>query len=310
MPTVSANYSTAIFNAIPTLAESAEILRNKDPLFYCYMRDALASCKLNDTFGIILVHAHFPLKENQILVKLYHETTPWTIDSGMIHDLNKIGETSWKEGKIYPTCWGITSEDKLMPYEFAYTNDKNKRVVDLRSQQYQAFISRFLEIVKDADLTNCVGLALVPDDLNLVDGAQEKIDHEKKSSILPLKVDCHKVVSPDHPIAERHKIQSSFFWPTDEDGTIPEKAVGVTCDSMDTFKRMHDVRNAAARHAETSPASRHSHLLLPEDTYRDMPGTPTQEAAAQRRAVLATDRTARPGSEATRSDCSRLSDML
>ena len=236
-------YRRILYNEIGTLEDAAKVVDATSThglQTHKQVRQLLVDHNKNDAFGISLLHRHFPLGPKQILVEMNNITTPWSMFTMGIAQLYAKGYTQFQEGIIYPTSWMIVAPEDgqtggcgLMPYEFAFTFDWEFVPDNLNpfSRENEAFVASFLDTVRQLGYEKHVALSLVPE--VDVDGAIETtIGH---ANVLRLKGE-HNVVSPAHPADSKHNIQASFFWPTQPDGTISQKAKGASCEGWDTCK--------------------------------------------------------------------------
>lgn len=96
-------FSTEIFNKIPTLEYSNRALEQTSPGTLNNLRDLVVDARLNDRFGYSLLHRHFPLKQQQILVELNGVTAPWKVSDLDLDVLCDVDFTKYPNGTIWPT---------------------------------------------------------------------------------------------------------------------------------------------------------------------------------------------------------------
>lgn len=253
-------YSSAIYNKIGNLEDAVrafEAKKAKHPTLLNLFRQVFVEGNKNDAFGISLLHKHFSIFENQVLVETNNVTTPWRLSASTFDQLREKGYAEYEDSIIYPTSWmvvpaGPTNKTaKLMPFEFAFSPEGAIGLPKIMhnnpsAPEHTGFAQDFANMIRTLDLQDVVALTALPE--VDIDGAIETTIGNK--NILRLKGE-HNVASPDHPAEGKHNIQASFFWPTKPDGTIPIKAKGASCEGWDTCKatvkdasgQKHDVYN-------------------------------------------------------------------
>jgi hypothetical protein len=111
-------------------------------------------------FGPTLIHCHFDIEENEILVEFNNITTPWIID-------DEFKETSvGSNGLVYPTIWLLDSNDKWMLYEFAFgpNGAEGKYIVDIDDPNHHDFLLEYTLAVKAGGWEKIIGLRAWPAD--------------------------------------------------------------------------------------------------------------------------------------------------
>ncbi|CCX12357.1 Similar to hypothetical protein FOXB_14048 [Fusarium oxysporum Fo5176]; acc. no. EGU75452 [Pyronema omphalodes CBS 100304] len=66
---------------------------------------------MHSTLGVILLHRHFLLNQDEKLIEYPGVSTPWTVG---------ISSSSIVGGRITPRCWSISSDKQLQPTEFRF----------------------------------------------------------------------------------------------------------------------------------------------------------------------------------------------
>lgn len=229
-PFSTLGFSTEEFNRISTLGEANRALQRAQkswPTLLMCLRDILVEHSLNDKFGYSLLHRHFPLKQQHILVELDGVTTLWKVSQAQLAEIHADGVCLYETGAIHPTSWMLVRQGNgtmtLMPFEFAYVNGTYLDTISLGERRYEAFLQSFLYVLEQANLQGAIALTLMPD--VEIDGAIEKTIGE--ANILRVRGE-HNVASRKYPSGCEHEIeiQASFFWPTGADGQVPVKAKG------------------------------------------------------------------------------------
>ncbi|KAI0398871.1 hypothetical protein F4802DRAFT_613296 [Xylaria palmicola] len=112
-----------------------------------------------DLFGIGLLHSHFDMDDDEILVEHGSTSTPWKVPQD---------PTNFMAGHIVPRSWCFESGSditRLRAYEFAFQShngDEDNVVVGLEA--HQDFIQDLYRILEKNDLTSTLGLmAISPD---------------------------------------------------------------------------------------------------------------------------------------------------
>lgn len=167
-------YDVHAFNQLSGLQVSNDILtaNNGTEVLATSIRDLFANHPLMaKTYGVILLHRHFELKANEVLVDVNGCSTAWTLpspaaslDSGIVFE--KYG------GFIRPRSW-LVSGGKLRPYEFFFDNavDKSKQRFASESPHFElAFVKQFISMLAANGLDSVLGLYLLSEaEENLVE---------------------------------------------------------------------------------------------------------------------------------------------
>jgi hypothetical protein len=144
------SYDPEKYNEIRSLHESNQLLQTHDrqelietklkPLFFKY--------GVADRFGVGLVHRHFPLPKDTILVEKDNTSSPWKCKS-----YSKYG------GQIVPTSW-LYQDGKIYPYEFAFVHHQQAKSPLL--DNHALFAEDFFRSVTKLGLNDCIGLRSLP----------------------------------------------------------------------------------------------------------------------------------------------------
>lgn len=166
---VTVPYCSKVFHAIGDLRPSADQLNDLNGTAWIKTvgKDLLKKHGMNETFGIGLLHRHFDIDDNQILVEFNNITLPWK--TAMIapeEDGSTISATSWK---LIPQ-----SDDKFawMPYEFkwepavkpeaALESASTSVPIDLNLEKYKTFLEEFSAALRKEGLEKVLGLRVWP----------------------------------------------------------------------------------------------------------------------------------------------------
>jgi hypothetical protein len=82
MATAVLPYSTQYYNFLPRIADAGSSLKPAEiALLTTIIGQVFVKHKVQKLFGIILLHNHFSLNENEILVKIGTVAVPWKTSS-------------------------------------------------------------------------------------------------------------------------------------------------------------------------------------------------------------------------------------
>jgi len=104
MSTIS--YAPAVFNKIGTLQgaiEISEARKAKNPNLLDLFRRVFMDYGKNNVFGISVLHKHFTISPQQVLVELNNVTATWTIYDLTIKQIQKYRTAEYEDGKIHAT---------------------------------------------------------------------------------------------------------------------------------------------------------------------------------------------------------------
>ena len=184
--TVTSPYSSTNFHSIEDLYPAATKFKDlKGPEWvYEVAKPLLVKHGLNKTFGVGMLHRHFDIDADQILVEFNNITLPWKSKIAIDGEpgTKKIQATSWKlVPKRSEAADGTSGLDAgadfaWMPYEFSYdptvglVNEDNNPVgpdpdgapVDLNDSKYRAFLTEYGTAIQEAGLEQVVGLRQFP----------------------------------------------------------------------------------------------------------------------------------------------------
>jgi len=139
-------YDPVIFGSLPEVDIAAVKLKSHggEDLINNGIKDLLHKHGVTDSFGVALVHRHFDLKPDEIMVECRGVATPWS-SSGL--------ERYARVGKVLPLSWVIV-EGRLHPYEFFFSTDSANMTVDVP----EGFVSEYGALVKSQGLDGVLGI--------------------------------------------------------------------------------------------------------------------------------------------------------
>ena len=138
-------------------------------------------------FGMILLHNHFSLENDEYLVEYLNTSTPWKYGSGpgSISDLSR---------KIHSCTWAMLKDGTIRPYEFKY-NPSGPCIPqpDPASEDVRKFLSAFKTTIEKHNMEGVWGLcAYLRDDYR---GRREISGARANISLLPEDVSVHARIS-------------------------------------------------------------------------------------------------------------------
>ncbi|EEU37828.1 uncharacterized protein NECHADRAFT_8754, partial [Fusarium vanettenii 77-13-4] len=149
--------SSQAFQLLPGLQESYEAFQSSggQALLQSHFRDLFARYNVTNQFGVALVHRHFNLGDDEILVDVNGTSTPWQKPrpNGVSGSLRRYDRL------IRPQSWTADDDGHLMPYEFFLDEDSNE-ADDLQSVD-PSFLADFLALLTNLKLTGVLGLRLI-----------------------------------------------------------------------------------------------------------------------------------------------------
>ncbi|KAL3438874.1 hypothetical protein BDV09DRAFT_158818 [Aspergillus tetrazonus] len=150
-------YSAEKFNRLPFLSESSEALQSvgdKGALF-SDLNALFVRYGVTDLLGLTLVHRHFDVNEDELLVECNGTTTPWTVPDSVSLCVD--------DGTIKPQSWAFL-HGRLMPFEFFFEPSFSSTGVpspDPLSGVDSAFFHEFESLLQQRHLDRTLGLCLL-----------------------------------------------------------------------------------------------------------------------------------------------------
>ena len=142
---------------------------------------------VQESFGVGLVHRHFDIKEDEILVEFNNISSAWSVSPPDATEAvsDDKSSTEPKPGypppatrevvgvsdigdKLYPVAWKIVTTssgaDKWMPYEFAWRPQSQTpaHIVDITSPKYASFLTEYTAALKSKGMHDILGLRAWP----------------------------------------------------------------------------------------------------------------------------------------------------
>ena len=140
-------YSVHHYNSLPELEEAETHFKSAESdLLFDKIGRVFIKHHVENRFGVVLLHNHFFLENNEILVNIGNATVPWDITSGA-KELEEVGPCSWR-----------FVDDGLTPYEFVHSKGTWTSSDDIPL----AFLQDFYKTIEAHNLTDVLGLCLVP----------------------------------------------------------------------------------------------------------------------------------------------------
>ena len=115
--------------------------------------------KVEEVFGVGLVHRHFDIEEDEKLVEFNMVATPWAVDVGPHHLQGKKTDSL-----IYELSWMLNADGKWMAFEFSFSPGQGKRpyIVNIRESKYYDFLVEFTQALQTHNQGNLFGLRAWP----------------------------------------------------------------------------------------------------------------------------------------------------
>lgn len=154
-----ASYSNDVFMELNSFEVSAEKIKEYKPLIL-ELGKIICSHNLQDIVGISLLHKHFDLHSNELLLKDYINNKSLTQPSLMENDQNAV-PYMWK------LHWNSVSGDfSFFPLEFMRPSEKS-HIAKIQSDTVlnsNDFLFDFANKILDLELTELFGIATLHDD--------------------------------------------------------------------------------------------------------------------------------------------------
>ncbi|KAF7561810.1 hypothetical protein G7046_g2353 [Stylonectria norvegica] len=163
-------YSAESFNALPSLGTVVDDYKAStgEEAMETALQSLFLRYDMTKTFGLGLVHRHFDLQQNELLVEVNGTATAWgiptDIDDDGVADLAP-GEFRKHNGCIKPHAWKVQGQG-LVPYEFYFVSDYAPRqyrdVAGLQAIDPN-FLRELIELLQENELDGILGLRLLRD---------------------------------------------------------------------------------------------------------------------------------------------------
>ncbi|KAH0542351.1 hypothetical protein FGG08_003289 [Glutinoglossum americanum] len=147
------SYDPEAFNKLPSISDAVAKFDaiDGDSLVSTSFRELFLRHNMDRTFGLILLHRHFELDQNERLVSYGDTSVPW--------QLSKISKN------IMPSNWLLSGDGAIRPYEFCYTPAMDEATgPNLANSDQQAFFDALIELLHKHKAEGLWGLCRYPGD--------------------------------------------------------------------------------------------------------------------------------------------------
>ncbi|CAM1500538.1 Fc.00g097000.m01.CDS01 [Cosmosporella sp. VM-42] len=163
-------YSAEFFNTLPGLGAVASDYKASigEEAIETVFQSLFLRYKMTKTFGLGLIHRHFDLQPDEVLVEVNGTSTAWALPTGTDGDDARglaPGEFRKYSGRIKPHSWKA-QHGGLVPYEFYFESDyAPKKELDVAGLTAidPDFLHEFIELLKETKLDGIIGLRLLRD---------------------------------------------------------------------------------------------------------------------------------------------------
>ncbi len=140
-------FDHAAFHSLSSLYDANRAFQANDGLAFVEskLKSLILRHKVSSLFGVALLHRHFDMEKDTILVEKQGVSTPWQYTS----DMAKHG------GKIVPNSWFVDN-GRCLPYEFSFVPFTKPEPPELST--YASFATEYFQLVEAAGLQDLVGL--------------------------------------------------------------------------------------------------------------------------------------------------------
>lgn len=156
-------YTPESYNTLPTLKTAHDIFTEKSA------REVLDGEILDlfeqypdarQKFGLQLLHRHFPMKKEEILVEVERTSTPW-------HVKNLGDNASVMQGRVFPRSFRLSADSDgpmFEPYEFRYILEGEEALANPNDPEDEAFAGKLVGLLRKHSLEDVLGInALTPE---------------------------------------------------------------------------------------------------------------------------------------------------
>lgn len=112
-------------------------------------KDLFVRSKIDRVFGLTMLHRHFDIDPDQLMVEYNGTSIPWNA-----HASNGLE-------KPKPLTWGFDSNGSLIPTEFKYSNIQDN--VEIGQDEF-SFVATFKDLLQKEGLVKLFGLCIYPGD--------------------------------------------------------------------------------------------------------------------------------------------------
>jgi hypothetical protein len=155
-------YSTSLFNTLRDVDDSSRHFdaQGGPHLISNALQKLFIEYDMTSLLGLVLVHRHFSMESQEVLVDVNGSSTPWSREGAQVAadgSFEKYG------GHVKPSSW-LVSEGRLMPYEFCFVapqalgaEGQVQKYVEISPE----FVSNFATILTAHGLMGVLGLCLL-----------------------------------------------------------------------------------------------------------------------------------------------------
>jgi len=151
-------YDPADYDRLTTLSQAIKNLDNSDSQAVLDS-DICALFEAHDVanvFGISLLHRHFDMASDEILVEHGPSSTPWQLPPE---------PSNFMDGSIVPRSWHfLTDSDEPHPYEFGFQRYPDSNQLSAGPISHADFIADLHQVLKRHALTDILGLVALGSD--------------------------------------------------------------------------------------------------------------------------------------------------
>lgn len=164
-------YSSTCFNSLPTIEDAYMDLSNRDQdRLFSDIGKIFVEHKVEGLFGLSLLHNHFLLEENEILVNIGPVSVPWKTTS-LAPQLQNVNSSAW-----------MFTSDGITPYEFIHSESAVAAI-----ENFPEFLHALHERLDALGLSNTFGIYAVDGKDN--DGLRVEFTQGRANITLPFDID-------------------------------------------------------------------------------------------------------------------------
>lgn len=148
-------YDPSVYDGVPTLNDAGRKfdLKNGEYLVNNKFRELFLQHNVDRVFGLSLLHRHFDLSSNELLVEYGGTSVPWE---------ETLGKTS---PYIRPSNWALAEDGIFRPFEFYYCMQDADNDADVPADpKFLSFIQSFENLLHEEGATDLFGLCKYPGD--------------------------------------------------------------------------------------------------------------------------------------------------
>lgn len=143
------SYDHQVFDSLPDVTTAANTVKDKEgeQLIRSAVKDLLLKHSLNNKLGVALVHRHFDLKPDEVMVDYQGVATPW--NTALLDQYSTFGS-------VLPLSW-VVVDGKPRPYEFYYATKASadgSEAIELPRD----FVAEYDSLLKRSGLEGFLGI--------------------------------------------------------------------------------------------------------------------------------------------------------